>query len=265
MLGKSQNSVVGNWLYSNLVKCHFQKSGNSYYMYRRWLLLRGDCSTGLDKVLFSVKKYWHFSCFSSKTYVVVLIRSASNEYRQHLFSWRNNKNIVGIPRLIWSCAVHRFHCIIYNENVLHLRRLVYWASLCFARFTLNVVLKLENPFYFVLLCLKAFGWVSNSASELQIRHFFNRKVLVFFLFLHKIICCGTRNASAQSAFSRRNKKNTMWIPHLELWCRLECRPLSDAIFYSFRSASALFAHVYLIQYVGLIRYSTSQHDQTPKS
>ena len=37
----------------------------------------------LDKVLFSTKKYLYFSNFSTKTYVVVLIRTrgASNEYQ----------------------------------------------------------------------------------------------------------------------------------------------------------------------------------------
>ena len=33
----------------------------------------------LDKALFSTKKYLYFSYFSTKTYVVVLIRSASAE------------------------------------------------------------------------------------------------------------------------------------------------------------------------------------------
>ena len=53
-----------------------------------------------DKALFFstlTYRYWYFSYFFTKTYVVVLIRSASwgtsNEYPQCLFLWRNKKNI----------------------------------------------------------------------------------------------------------------------------------------------------------------------------
>ena len=35
-------------------------------------------------------------------YVVILIRSASNEYPQHMFLWRSKKNTFLIPTLIWS-------------------------------------------------------------------------------------------------------------------------------------------------------------------
>ena len=35
-------------------------------------------------------------------YVVVLIRSASNEYPQRMFLWRSKKNTFLIPTLIWS-------------------------------------------------------------------------------------------------------------------------------------------------------------------
>ena len=38
---------------------------------------------------------------SMKTYVVALIRSPSYECPQHMFSWRNKKNM-WIPLLIWS-------------------------------------------------------------------------------------------------------------------------------------------------------------------
>ena len=43
------------------------------------------------------------SYFSTKTYVVALEvprRGASNEYPQHMFLWRNKKNIYLLPTLI---------------------------------------------------------------------------------------------------------------------------------------------------------------------
>ena len=54
-----------------------------------------------DKVRFSTKKYQYFSYFSTKTYDVAL-RGASNEYPQHMFSWRNKKNNMWILSRIWS-------------------------------------------------------------------------------------------------------------------------------------------------------------------
>ena len=67
-------------------------------------------SIATDKALFSSKKCWYISYFSTKTYLVVLIRSASvrpwwgasNEYPQHIFLLRNKKNIMWIPPLICS-------------------------------------------------------------------------------------------------------------------------------------------------------------------
>ena len=53
--------------------------------------------------------------------------------------------------------------------------------------------------------------------------FFNQKVMIFFLFLHKNICCGysleahwrgASNEYPQHMFSWRNKKNVIWIPTL---------------------------------------------------
>ena len=53
--------------------------------------------------------------------------------------------------------------------------------------------------------------------------FFNQKVLIFFLFLHKNICCGyssevpwrgTSNEYPQHMFLWRNKKNIYWVPTL---------------------------------------------------
>ena len=67
---------------------------------------------------FAAKKCEHFYCFPTKTYFVVLFRSASerhnircgysfevphrgtsNEYPQHMFLWRNEKTIMWIPLL----------------------------------------------------------------------------------------------------------------------------------------------------------------------
>ena len=53
--------------------------------------------------------------------------------------------------------------------------------------------------------------------------FFNRKMLISFLFLNKNICCGysleaprrgASNEYPQHMFSSRNKKSIMWIPPL---------------------------------------------------
>ena len=55
---------------------------------------------------------------------------------------------------------------------------------------------------------------------------FNRKVLIFYLFLHENICCGysleapfggTSNVYQQRIFSWSNKKNIIWIPLLSIW------------------------------------------------
>ena len=52
--------------------------------------------------------------------------------------------------------------------------------------------------------------------------FFNWKVLIFFLFLHKNLSCGYCSASneypqhIQFRFSRRSRKNIMWIPLLSV-------------------------------------------------
>ena len=57
---------------------------------------RGTC-IATDRALFSSEKCWYLSYFSTKTYVH---RGTSNEYPQHIFSWRNKKNIMWIPPLI---------------------------------------------------------------------------------------------------------------------------------------------------------------------
>ena len=48
----------------------------------------------LDKMLFSVQKYWYFSYFSRKTCYGYSLeaphRGASNEYPQHMFLWKEN-------------------------------------------------------------------------------------------------------------------------------------------------------------------------------
>ena len=61
-----------------------------------------------DKVLFSSEKYWYLSYFSTKKIccgysLEAPRRGASNEYPQHMFSWRNKKNNMWIPPLICSC------------------------------------------------------------------------------------------------------------------------------------------------------------------
>ena len=63
-----------------------------------------DEGIALDKTLFSTKNYWYFSYFSTKTYVVVLIRSASvcgasNEYHNICFHGEIRKLFTGYPLL----------------------------------------------------------------------------------------------------------------------------------------------------------------------
>ena len=59
-----------------------------------------------DKALFSTKKYWYFSYFSTKNMLWYSLEApgwgASNEYPQYMFSRRNKKNIILIPSLGWS-------------------------------------------------------------------------------------------------------------------------------------------------------------------
>ena len=82
----------------------WQTSDNLQILYSMFVCYSLNNTIALVKVLFSIQKYWYFSYFSKKTYIVVLIRSASqgssNEYSQHMFSWRNKKNINPIPTLI---------------------------------------------------------------------------------------------------------------------------------------------------------------------
>ena len=80
------------------------------------------------------------------------------------------------------------------------------------------------------VCLKFQSLISGKKKRniistlLQTLHFFKLKI-VFFLFLHKKICCGyslevpwwgASNKYPQHIFSWRNKKNIMWIPLL-IW------------------------------------------------
>ena len=57
----------------------------------------GKMIIALDKKLLSYRKYWYFSYFSTKTYVVgthkKCLQGTSYEYPQHIFLWRNKKNI----------------------------------------------------------------------------------------------------------------------------------------------------------------------------
>ena len=63
-------------------------------------------------------------------------------------------------------------------------------------------------------------------TQPQVRHlFFNQKVLIFFLFFHKNICCGyslevphwgASNEYPQHMFLWRSKKNNIWITPL-IW------------------------------------------------
>ena len=80
---------------------------NKHAMYARVTLTHGlvisydgnlEHSSTLD-VCFSTK---YAVIFLHKKHVVVLIKGASNEYLQHIFSGEIRKNIMRIPPLIWS-------------------------------------------------------------------------------------------------------------------------------------------------------------------
>ena len=73
-------------------------------------------------------------------------------------------------------------------------------------------------------CCQCFDSSHLSSAHFTFRRaFFNPKVLIFFLFLHKNICCGyslevpwrgASNENPQHMFSWRNKKNIYRIPSL---------------------------------------------------
>ena len=65
----------------------------------------GICQTIAWKTPFFNKKDWYFSYFSIKNIccgysLEVPHRGTSNEYPQHIFLWRNKKNIYWVPTLI---------------------------------------------------------------------------------------------------------------------------------------------------------------------
>ena len=67
---------------------------------------------GIKRYTFFSTKQYIFSYVSTKTYVVVLICSASNEYAWHMFSWRNKENIMWAPPFFLNhniCLV-RYNC-----------------------------------------------------------------------------------------------------------------------------------------------------------
>ena len=93
-------------------KCHFcnfqTKLSNSadhiLKQKKSEICQKSEKSIALVKALFSIQKFWYFSYFFMKTccgYSLEAPRQgASNEYPQHMFSWRNKKNIYWIPSLI---------------------------------------------------------------------------------------------------------------------------------------------------------------------
>ena len=94
-----------------------------------------------DKALFSSEKCWYLSYFSMKTCCGYSLeapqRGTSNEYPQHIFLWRNKKNITWIPLL--SVAMFQ-HC--------HIKK-CYNGRLC------------------AMNCLTAKSWLFFSSSRLK--------------------------------------------------------------------------------------------------
>ena len=72
-------------------------------MFEPYPQLQRRCS-----LFFFDQNCWYFH-FSTKMYVVgysleMPCFGASNEYSQHVFSWKNKKNLFLIPTLVWSYA-----------------------------------------------------------------------------------------------------------------------------------------------------------------
>ena len=109
-----------------------------------------------DKTLFFIQKCWYLSYFSTKTYVVVLIRSASarrgasNEYPQRTFSSRNKKNIMWIPPLICSYDFTLFgwNTILFGCKII---KLVMFSRyfIIFGRSTVMFCTKLQNDYWLI--------------------------------------------------------------------------------------------------------------------
>ena len=76
--------------------------------WRYWL--EASCwGIATDKALFFIRKMLISFLFLHKNIccgysLEAPCWGASNEYPQHMFSWRNKKSILGIPPLIWSYA-----------------------------------------------------------------------------------------------------------------------------------------------------------------
>ena len=65
-----------------------------------WLQVRDIFNQNL--LIFCLLSPWNkMLCYSSEAHH----KGASNEYPQHMFSWRNKKNTMWIPPLIWSYDV----------------------------------------------------------------------------------------------------------------------------------------------------------------
>ena len=83
--------------------------------------------TVLDKKLSSVQKYWYFSYFSTKAYVVGTLRSTSN-----MFSWKVKKTIYLIPILsrpmvtIIPLSSSYIYCPLELLSIS-----MYWSSNCY--------------------------------------------------------------------------------------------------------------------------------------
>ena len=107
------------WVYAGFCKVIFYSEN----LISVWA--SNDRCIALDKPLISTKKYWHFSYFSRKTYVVVLIeappRDTSNEYPQHMFSlWTKKKYLFSFSSYLGLCNDH--DCIIQWQGFISRKR-----------------------------------------------------------------------------------------------------------------------------------------------
>ena len=116
-IGLDQTPECGNGsgctLFANHPASFSEKEGCNSSVFRVGMLRELKCmlmelkvsDIVLNKILFSIKKILIFFLFLHKNIMLwVLIRSISErhfgKYPQHLFKWRNKKNIYLIPTLI---------------------------------------------------------------------------------------------------------------------------------------------------------------------
>ena len=105
-------------------------------VYLCFLNITSSSDTAIWRVSYLNPKVDILSYFSTNTDLVILIRSASNEYQQHTFLWRNKQNIFLTPPLIWSYKQFQNQTTKAPDQTAQMYMLI-WVLLHIA-FTLNI-------------------------------------------------------------------------------------------------------------------------------